>query len=406
MNVYDSFAGAGGFSLGFSQTGFDIIGANEIDEWACLTFKHNHPDAEVTNKDIVMMSDKEILESIPKKVDVLLGGPPCQGYSIANSKVNGDPKDPRNSLFQEYLRLARILNPSVVVMENVPNIVRAKTANGELVVDIIERELNSLGYYTEKRVLSATDYGVPQIRKRFIIIGSKIKLNQYFPAPTHGLDTENIFSLPPAPTLWDAISDLPSLESGESSSVYASAPKNTYQSLLRGEQETLLNHTAMKHTPRLVERFRSMQWGQKGDELHDDHLPLKRNGKGEKSVQGYSQNNRRMFPDRPCHTITASFYASFVHPYDNRNLTPREGARVQSFPDSFVFLGKPTTPSRSLLIKEGRISDIHLGQYNQIGNAVPPLMAKAIAVNLQKQFLALQNDKVMVESVKSQSVSA
>lgn len=381
LNIFDSFAGAGGLSLGFSQAGFSVVGANELDDWACDTFELNHPGATVIRGDITKISDEEILQRVGKRVDVLLGGPPCQGFSIANRK-SGDPKDPRNSLFIEFVRLVRLFKPSYVIMENVPNIVKAKTGSGEYVVDIIEKELQKLGYFTSRKVLQATDYGVPQIRKRFVIVASKEEMKNPFPAPTHSIDN-NLLGLKKTPTLWDAISDLPSLNASESSQNYSSEPKNDYQKMLRGSNEILSNHTSMRHSTRLVERFKSMAWGQKGDELAEEHLPLRRNGNGEKADKGYSQNNRRMFPDKPCHTITASFYANFVHPYDNRNFTPREGARVQSFPDDFVFLGKPTTPSHSLLKKEGREHDIHLGQYNQIGNAVPPLMARAIAENIK-----------------------
>jgi DNA (cytosine-5)-methyltransferase 1 len=384
INVFDSFAGAGGFSLGFTQAGFNVVGANEIDEWACQTFKYNHPHAAVIQEDIIKLTNKEILKRIPQRIDVLLGGPPCQGFSVANRK-QGDPKDPRNSLFIEFLRLANLFQPSVIIMENVPNIIKAKTKNGEFVVDIIEKELQALGYYTERKILQATDFGVPQVRRRFMIIGTLKKVSSVFPDSTHHI-TENLFGLPKCPVLWDAISDLPSLNTTETSTEYATGPVNEYQRMLRGDSNTLHNHSAMGHSKRLVERFKSMTWGQKGDELEEDHMPLKRNGNGEKSTHGYSQNNRRMFPNRPCHTIAASFYANFVHPYDNRNFTPREGARVQSFPDSYIFFGKPTTPSHSLLAREGRLADKHLGQYNQIGNAVPPLLAKAIAENLKKQL--------------------
>jgi DNA (cytosine-5)-methyltransferase 1 len=128
-----------------------------------------------------------------------------------------------------------------------------------------------------------------------------------------------------------------------------------------------------------------MKWGQSAADVPPHLMPYKRNGNGELAESAYDQNNRRMFPNQPCHTIPASFYANFVHPYRDRNFTAREGARIQSFPDWYVFLGKPTVISQKLLEKEGRLAEKHLCQYNQIGNAVPPLMSKAIALNLEWQ---------------------
>ena len=399
FKVLDTFAGAGGFSLGFQLSGhYEIVGAIEIDEWAASTFKYNHPDAKVLVKSILDVSDEELRENF-SDVDVLLGGPPCQGFSICNKNA-GDPKDPRNSLFKEFLRAAKVLTPSVVVMENVPNLIKAKTESGESVVSIITRELESLGYNVEYKILEATSYGVPQIRKRIVIVGSKKVLADYFPQPTHSVYSEGqgcgLFAglvedreeLLRCPTLWEAISDLPHIEACEGAEImdYAEAPMNEYQKILRSDSDRLYNHTAMNHSKRMVERFAAMKCGESTEDVPDELRPLKRNGNGKKSEKIYGQNNRRMYPDRPCHTIAASFYANFVHPYINRNFTPREGARIQSFPDWYRFMGKPTTPSRALLKKEGRLGDIHLCQYNQIGNAVPPLLSKAIAMNLYRQL--------------------
>ena len=390
--VLDTFAGAGGFSLGFHLSGYyDIVGAIEMDEWAASTFKYNHPEANVLVKSITEVSDEELKEQF-KDIDFMLGGPPCQGFSICG-KNPGDPKDPRNSLFKEFIRAARVLSPKVVVMENVPNLVKARTESKELVINIIKKELEDLGYKVDYTILEATNYGVPQIRKRLVIIGSKKELKEYFPAPTHTANPEGTGSLfggtlKKCPTLWEAISDLPAIEACEGSEEmnYSNEPQTELQLELRGESTTLFNHTAMRHSTRMVQRFAAMKWGESTSDVPDEFKPLKRNGNGEKSEKVYDQNNRRMFPDRPCHTIAASFYANFVHPYINRNFTPREGARIQTFPDWYKFLGKPTTPSKSLLKKEGRTEDIHLCQYNQIGNAVPPFLSKAIATNLYNQL--------------------
>lgn len=397
FTVLDTFAGAGGFSLGFEMAGAKIIGAIEVDSWACETFKYNHPDAKVIHGDITALSDSQILESFGiTKPDIILGGPPCQGFSICN-KNNGDPKDPRNSLFEEFIRVGRLLNPHIMIMENVPNLVKSRISNKELVLDIIISELKKLDYYVYHNILEATDYGVPQIRKRLVVIASKTELKSPFPEKTHTLsENKNMFEvhLKQCPTLWDAISDLPEIEAREGAEEqnYSQPPINDYQRLLRGDSSILYNHKAMNHSKRLVERFSSMAWGDSTSDVPNHLRPLKRNG-SEFSEKIYDQNNRRMHPDRPCHTIAASFYANFVHPYKNRNFTAREGARIQSFPDWYVFKGKPTIVSHKLLHREGRLEEKHLCQYNQIGNAVPPLLSQAIAENIISQ---LQSDKYEV----------
>jgi DNA (cytosine-5)-methyltransferase 1 len=295
-----------------------------------------------------------------------------------------------------------------MVMENVPNIVRAKTKSGERVIDIIKQEFENLGYHVYRDVLNASDYGVPQMRQRFVLVASKQELKDPFPPKTHYVDNAilsedekqlSMFefvdsNLQRCPTLWEAISDLPDIEAREGAEEmeYTKEATNCYQQWCRGDNKKLHNHLAMKHTKRLVERFSQMSWGQSVSDIKDDRLKQrKRNGNGEVSDKPYDQNNRRMHPNKICHTITATFYGNFVHPYKNRNFTAREGARIQSFPDNYVFLGKPTVVSKKLLMKEGRKGEAYLCQYSQIGNAVPPLMAKAIAQNLIEQVDFNQN---------------
>lgn len=389
-SVLDIFAGAGGFSLGFQLAGAKIIGAIEIDRWACETFQFNHPDAIVVQQDITKMTDEQILDTFGQSSpDIILGGPPCQGFSICN-KNSSNHKDPKNTLFEEFIRLGRILKPQVMIMENVPNLLKAQTESKELIIDIIVIELRKLGYEVEYRILEATDYGVPQIRKRLFVIASMTKLIEPFPEKTHtSIIDRDLFSLnlKKCPTLWDAISDLPEIEArgGSEESEYLKPPETEYQCVLRKNAHKLFNHKAMNHTKRIVERFKSMQWGDSVMDLPLHLRPLKRNSI-EFSETTYDQNNRRMHPDRQCHTVPASFYANFVHPYINRNFTAREGARIQSFPDWYIFKGKPTVISHKLLHREGRLDEKHLCQYNQIGNAVPPLLAKAIAENIFKQL--------------------
>ncbi|MEY2369857.1 DNA cytosine methyltransferase [Lysinibacillus capsici] len=389
MKVLDLFAGAGGFSLGFELAGYEIIGGVEMDKWAGETLTYNHPNLILINEDITKVSNEKLLEAFKDNYpDVIIGGPPCQGFSISNRNA-GDPKDPRNSLFKEFIRVASIFKPKYLVMENVPNLLKAKTENKELVIEIIKKEMEKIGYNVYVDVLSATDFGVPQIRKRLFVIGSKTELTNPFPTPTHFVPDENdsLFNegLEITPTLWDAISDLPVIEAREGAEEmeYTSEPKTEYQKLLRKDSDKVYNHKAMNHSKRMVERFASMQIGNSISDVPEHLRPYKRNQVGVISDKLYDQNNRRMYPNKPCHTIAASFYANFVHPYLNRNFTAREGARIQSFPDKYVFKGKPTVVSKKLLASEGRIDESYLCQYNQIGNAVPPLLAKAIADNLK-----------------------
>lgn len=391
--VLDTFAGAGGFSLGFDLSGhYDIVGAIEKDKWAAETFQVNHPNSKVIQNSIELLTDREIKEQfIGQEPDVILGGPPCQGFSIANKKA-GDPKDPRNSLFEQFIRLGAIFSPEVLIMENVPNLIKSKTKDKALVIDIIMKELEAIGYKASFKLLKATDYGVPQIRQRLFVIATKNSIENPFPKATHRIANQSatLFQeeLQLCPTLWEAISDLPEIEAREGSHEmeYTKSAENDYQALMRVDSTKVYNHTAMKHSKRLVDRFTAMSWGDSTADVPEHLKPLKRNGNGERSKKVYDQNNRRMHPNKPCHTIAASFYANFVHPYKNRNFTPREGARIQSFPDWYEFKGKPTVVSHKLLQREGRIGEKHLCQYNQIGNAVPPLLASAIANHLYKKI--------------------
>ncbi|MBR8826894.1 MAG: DNA cytosine methyltransferase [Gomphosphaeria aponina SAG 52.96 = DSM 107014] len=391
MKILDVFSGAGGFSLGFKLAGCDLIGAVEQDEWAGATFAHNHKDAKVIIGKIENYADDYLRNVFNNNYpNIILGSPPCQGFSIC-TKNAGDPKDPRNSLFQEFLRMGKIFFPDYLIMENVPNLLKAKTSSGGAVLDIIITELKQLGYWVYSEILEATNYGVPQIRKRLFIIASRYELTNPFPLGTHSFLDNGQLSLlnsrKPCPTLWEAIADLPEIEAREGAEEmeYDKEATNEYQKQMRLGSVKVYNHVAMKHSRRTVERFATMSWGDSLVNVPEHLRPFQRNSNGIISTKVYEQNSRKMHPDKPCHTIPASFYANFVHPYKNRNFTAREGARLQSFPDWFIFQGKPTVVSQKLLAREGRTKEQHLCQYNQIGNAVPPLMAKAIAQNLLKQ---------------------
>lgn len=387
--VSDLFAGAGGFSFGFEAAGCTIKTAIEIDAWACDTLRENHRKTEVAQRDLTQVSDAE-LKQLCGGSDIIVGGPPCQGFSVANVRA-GDPKDPRNSLFREFIRAVDLAKPQIVIMENVPGLLKRRAQCNRAVIDIIAEELQSLGYDVEWDILEAQSYGVPQLRPRLIVAGVA-RGKWKFPEATHGprQSQTTLFSgeseLIPYVSTWEAISDLPVIEAREGAEEvqHVNSPLNDYQRLMRAGLANTFNHTAMKHSARLVERFSHVDWGQSGSDAPDEHRQRKRGDYSTVSGKSYSQNNRRMHPDKPCHTIPASFYANFIHPYRHRNFTPREGARLQSFPDWYRFKGKPTVVSTRLLSREERNDELHLCQYNQIGNAVPPLLA----FNLARQSLA------------------
>ncbi len=394
----DLFAGSGGFGLGFKMAGFSVPMSLELDAWACDTLRYNYPKMQVIQEDILNLNTSSSVTNIcPSEPDIIIGGPPCQGFSIAGPATK-DPKDPRNSLFKNFAQWISFLKPKAFVMENVKGLLTRKNAEGKKVLDIITTTFAELGYFVEVWLLNAAEYGVPQIRERVFIVGNKTGKELGTPRKTHSLNLLNekgiqlsVFEcvdILPAISLWDAISDLPPLEAreGEEEQNFTLVPQNDYQYLMRNYSQTLYNHVAMEHSQRLVERFKHIKWGESSSDAPQEHGARKRNGNGDLSGINYDQNNRRLYPYKPSHTITASFYANFIHPFQHRNLTAREGARIQSFPDTYRFMGKKTVVSHKLLQREERFNEKFLCQYNQIGNAVPPLLAKSIALHLQEKL--------------------
>lgn len=317
-------------------------------------------------------------------VDVLIGGPPCQGFSVAGPQ-HKDPADPRNSLFREFVRIADYLRPRMTVIENVPGLLKRKTADGRPVINVILSALADIGYDSKWTLLRAQDFGVPQIRQRLFIFGfrSSVLADRPWtvPAVTHG-EPSFFGDLRPFVTLWEAIGDLPSPGDGDEPIPYLPC-QSEYQAALRVDSCGAANHVSMKHTARLIERFKQIACGESQTDVDDPYLrPRKRFA--DSTGHTYDQNNRRMHPDRPCHTLPASFYANFLHPIEHRNFTAREGARIQGFPDTYIFKGLRTTPSHSLLRRENRLDEIGLCQYNQIGNAIPPLLSKVVAQHIEQ----------------------
>ncbi|MDO5555688.1 MAG: DNA cytosine methyltransferase [Clostridia bacterium] len=372
MKIIDLFAGCGGLSLGFELEGFKIPLAIEKDEWASETYKRNHPYTKVITGDITQIVDLEnILGKNNLPIDGIIGGPPCQGFSLSG---NRDKNDPRNSLFMEFVRFVKYYTPKFFVMENVTGILSMKTKDNQNVKDLILQEYNNAGYNVKICKLNAAEYGVPQSRLRIVFIGIRkdIIFDQMNLGPKPFLFKDKQI------TIEQAIMDLPQICSGEGAEKleYKNMPQNDYQKWVRKNSCAIYNHISMRHTKRLIERFKNITFGQSVADVEKCHQQRKRGDVSKISGKIYSQNNMRPFPNKPSPTIPASFQSNFIHPYLNRNFTAREGARLQSFPDTYIFYGKRTTMSW----------EKNLSQYQQIGNAVPPLLAKAIAKNIKNYF--------------------
>ena len=368
LNVIDLFSGCGGMSLGFKWAGFNSILATDIDENAIKTFSHNFPNVPTLNGDLREIKKNKFDKLIgDKQVDVVVGGPPCQGFSLANKRRNTIKNDPRNELFYDFVRVVEWYKPKAFVMENVKGLLSMKDSQ---VIKVIMQSFSDIGYNAMYKVLKASDYGVPQDRERVFIIGYKQDLNYEIEFPVKKI-SEPI-------TVEEAISDLPKINSGEGkeSTKYTSKQKNIYQTFMRLNSDKVLNHVAMRHSQRVVERFKAIKTGKKLIDVWETHGAVQRGNPDKKSKIKFSQNNFRVYPNKPAPTVAASFQSNFIHPFLNRNFTAREGARLQSFPDSFEFKGMRTKMSW----EKG------LSQYQQIGNAVPPLLAKAIAEEIYKKI--------------------
>ena len=373
MTVVDLFSGCGGLALGFKWAGFKTLLASDVDENCEKTYTYNFPEVPFIKKDLREVSTNDIKHHISESADVVIGGPPCQGFSLANKNRNKVKDDPRNELFYEFVRVVTDLQPKAFVMENVRGLLSMQKGK---VIQLMKDEFENagLGYEVDYKVLLASDYGVPQNRQRVIMIGIRKDLNKApeFPIKSY----ENPV------TVWEAISDLPQIQAseGKESMAYNSEPQNAYQEFVRQKSNMVSNHIAMRHTQRLIDRFKVIQAGQSLAHVPAEHAAVKRGKPTEKSKIVFSQNNQRLHGNKPAPTIAASFQSNFIHPYLNRNFTAREGARIQSFPDDFIFQGMRTKMSW----EKG------LSQYQQIGNAVPPLLGFAIGKALKS---TLQNNK-------------
>ena len=392
INCLDLFAGSGGFTLGLKQAGITTKAAIEIDRFAVETFRYNFPKVVMHHRDITSFSNEEIKSNFTG-VDLIVGGPPCQGFSVAGPSQYGKLDD-RNNLVLEYLRFVKVINPNMVVMENVKNFINGKLPSKDKVIDVVSNILDELGYDINIEILYAPKFGVPQSRTRVFVIAIKRDCGLSFPEihETHGPNKKNYV------TVGEAITDLPYISSsaGYDNSPYKLSYNDielsAYQKMMRKGGKGIYNHISMKHTPRLIERFKHIPVGGSLLDVPLEHGQRTRNGSDLDKKPRFKMNNQRLNPSKISHCVTASFQSTFVHPVMNRNLTAREGARIQSFPDKFIFKGPRTLMSKSLLIRENREHEIGLSQYNQIGNSVPPLLAKSIGHSILKSFKNKVND--------------
>lgn len=351
FKVLDLFCGAGGFSCGLDMVdGFSTEVALDFEESALNTFQKNFPNTECVCGNICDddIKNKVIKASKERGVNMIIGGPPCQGFSLKGKNLGLE--DPRNFLFLEYVDIVSKVKPQIFVIENVKNMI--SSGNGYFIKQIYEK-FEKLGYHLNHGILNAYNFGVPQTRERTIIIGTLDECG--ITLPDEFVENKT--------TVRDAISDLSYLESGEGSDVseYINGPQSDYQSILRDGMTKLHNHKATNHAKVALDKLKLIP--PEGDKTS---MPEELYGN-----QKFMTTWSRLVWDKPSPTIDTRFDTPSngrnSHPYLHRSITPREAARIQSFPDSFIFYGKKVSICK------------------QIGNAVPPLLAKAIGEHIKEK---------------------
>ena len=360
----DLFAGAGGLSLGFEMAGYNVAAKIEMDKWACETLRENFKKSVIIESDIEKVSPKHLLAKFGE-IDVIIGGPPCQGFSIVGrSKLKSLGQhldDKRNTMYKQFLRFLYEIKPKAFVMENVPGILTHDKGN---TLNRILRHFKGLGYNVSPHLLKASDFGVPQTRKRVFFVGFRKDLS---------LSDLKPFSF--QVTAGDALLDLPSLRAGEGSEYasYSSQPKTDYQRLMRKNSLGVYNHHARAYSPMDIKIFSLMTQGMKYYQI-PNHLKRYRD-------DSFRDKYKRLISAQPSWTVVAHLQKDgymFIHPTQDRTITVREAARLQSFPDRFIFYGPMTR------------------QFRQVGNAVPPFLARAIGIAVRK---TLQKAKISVRPI-------
>ncbi len=348
FRVIDLFSGCGGFSYGFESAGYHIVLGVDNEKIALDTFKKNHKNSEVLLSDLHLDETIDKIVEHNKDIDVIIAGPPCQGFSLTGSR---EQDDIRNKLFLSVFKLTEKVKPQAVIIENVPGL--ATLYNG-FAKDEILKQFEKLGYSCNFQVLFAPDYEVPQIRKRIFFVGlANKKIKFEFPSKVLNDDNYNTCSI--------AIGDLPSRENefGLEKDSYNSKPLTSYQKRMRDGSEVLWNHISTKHTEHVINVISQVPEGKNHKSLPE----------GVGDSRKFNEAWTRYHSQKPSKTIDTGHRNHFHYKY-NRIPTVRENARLQSFPDKFIFLGTKTQ------------------QYRQVGNAVPPLLGYHIAKQLLKYLKA------------------
>lgn len=350
--VIDMFSGCGGLSRGFMDAGYEVLLGVDNDTAALKSFKANHGQAETLEADLFDPITIDLMKNVvgEREIDLLVGGPPCQGFSLTGTR---DKSDKRNTLFRSMIEAAKEFNPQAFVLENVPGLV--SLYKGKVKREII-KSFSELGYNVNFKVLYGPDYGIPQIRRRIFFVGIKEETEFIFPEPTY---LPNEYR-----TCGDAISDLPSLEDGvgENISVYDKAPMTEYQRIMRDNSNILYNHLGTRHTDHVKKVISQVPEG--GN--HKDLPP------GVGDSRKFNEAWTRYHSQKPSKTIDTG-HRNHFHYEHNRVPTVRENARLQTFTDDFIFYGNKTE------------------QYRQVGNAVPPLFGYHIAKRL-KSYLKIRQE--------------
>ena len=347
FTVIDLFSGAGGLSKGFLDAGFDVILGIDFDDSALKTFENNHGKAKALKLDLFNLDNINYIISEfgrgHNTLDVLIGGPPCQGFSLAGKR---EEDDKRNMLYKAMVKLAERMKPRAVVLENVPGMLTLYDGAGK---KRIFNDFEKLGYKMSVKVLYAPEYGVPQIRKRAFFVGLLNSKEEFiFPEPI--LSSENFI------TCEDAIGDLPSLEGiyGDEMQEYECSPRTKYQAEMRKNSTKLYNNIGTIHSAKTVKMISLVPEGKNYKALPEEY----------RNMYKYNEALTRYHSKKPSLTINTGHRSHFHYKY-NRIPTVRESARLQSFPDDFIFYGNKSE------------------QYKQVGNAVPPKLGYAIAKKLK-----------------------